>query len=250
MWISINGRNITDINAIQQTTLEKVLIRFLNGSIEVYNAFGNVDCQVISDSEDSYIKKTTMDLIMNYLNNHPTEELDSFQRNLKKFIRSRNSQSIPADLGFEASQNIIHKVYFFAGAFREHYIIEDIVSYCMFALVKMDNLNIPIRECQNCGYFFIPSSRSDEIYCDRIIKNGKSCKDIGYENKILSDPFSKAYRTAYKTKNAYKLRNIKNTPGVEKKFADWTQKAKEKLSEGLEGKISIEDFTKWLKEDL
>ena len=38
---------------------------------------------------------------------------------------------------------------------------------------------------------FIPISRSDEIYCDRIFKNNKTCKQLGYTEKAR-DEYQKA----------------------------------------------------------
>lgn len=44
-------------------------------------------------------------------------------------------------------------------------------------LLKTDNY--PIKKCQNCGMYFIPNSRLDEIYCDYSKENGKTCKGQG-----------------------------------------------------------------------
>jgi len=108
------------------------------------------------------------------------------------------------------------------------------------------------RECENCGNYFIPISRSDEKYCDRII-NGKSCKDIGYYNKLQTDSALVArreYRKAYKTKNAYKNRKIKNRPDIRETFQKWVCEAKRKLHETETGLITLKEFKKWLSKPI
>ncbi len=122
--------------------------------------------------------------------------------------------------------------------------LSDLMSYCLYQVFK---INITINKCANCGKYFIPSSRADEIYCDNIFKGNRTCKQIGYEQKVKSDEFMRAYRTAYKTMNAKKNRNIKNNPHAEKDFAKWTYAAKDKLDAAQNGKISLAEFKEWLK---
>ena len=49
-----------------------------------------------------------------------------------------------------------------------------------FDLASIAKEKIDIKKCENCGKYFIPTSRSDEIYCDNIYKNEKTCKELGY----------------------------------------------------------------------
>ena len=43
----------------------------------------------------------------------------------------------------------------------------DISSICYAILEELSKTdNYPIKKCQNCGMYFIPNSRLDEIYCD------------------------------------------------------------------------------------
>ena len=118
-------------------------------------------------------------------------------------------------------------------------------DYCMYLVLKN---KIAVNKCQNCGKFFVPSSRSDEIYCDNIFKDGKTCKQIGYERKVNKDEYKKAYRTAYKTKNAAKNRKLKKSPTAEDDFKEWVSEAKKKLEKAKAGEITLEEFKRWLKE--
>lgn len=126
----------------------------------------------------------------------------------------------------------------------ESYSPSTLDELCEIEFIKILEKNIIVKSCNNCGKFFIPSVRSDEIYCDRLFSGNRTCKQVGYENK---DRFIKAYRTAYKTKNAAKIRNLKNNSHAEDDFKKWVYRAKEYLSAAQDGKISYENFLELLK---
>ncbi len=50
------------------------------------------------------------------------------------------------------------------------------------------NYNLPIKKCQHCGRYFMPSIRQDELYCDLPNEDGKSCREKGakqtYKEKL------------------------------------------------------------------
>ncbi len=119
------------------------------------------------------------------------------------------------------------------------------MQFCVYQVIKT---KIQINKCANCGKYFVPYSKSSEIYCSNPYKGNRTCKQIGYENKIKSDEFMKVYRTAYKTKNATKNRNIANNTHAGEYFNEWVTKAKQKLEEAKAGKISLEKFKEWLKQ--
>lgn len=60
------------------------------------------------------------------------------------------------------------------------YFIEcaDIIQALLIELLEIAKLNIEIKKCRNCGKFFVPDNRSDEIYCSNIYENGKTCEEI------------------------------------------------------------------------
>jgi hypothetical protein len=120
---------------------------------------------------------------------------------------------------------------------------EVILLTCISAIQS----GINIKLCFNCHKAFIPLTRSDEIYCNNFFKGNKTCKQIGYEAKINNDEFLKAYRTAYKTKNAFKNRNLKNNPHAEEQFNNWVKQAKEELGKAQAGDIALDEFRHWLK---
>lgn len=71
----------------------------------------------------------------------------------------------------------------------------DISSICYAILEELSKIdNYPIKKCQNCGMYFIPNSRLDEIYCDYPKEKGKTCREQG---AILS------YNKRLQEKSAY-----------------------------------------------
>jgi hypothetical protein len=125
------------------------------------------------------------------------------------------------------------------------YYLYNLESMLAFDAIFLQENNIIVKKCANCGLFFVPEKRSDEIYCSNIYENGRTCKQIGYENKIKKDDFKSAYRKAYKTQRARIKYNshIKNYEEIH--FKPWEQAAKKALSD-FTTKNDIEGFKKWL----
>lgn len=126
--------------------------------------------------------------------------------------------------------------------------MEDIYTLCMYSFSSLISQDIHVHPCRNCGKFFSPYNRSDEIYCARIQANQKSCRDNYYEKQMQNDEVSQYYRTAYKRHNAYKQRNLSNKPSAEKEFKTWCEKAKKALKKVKDGKISADEFKKIMDE--
>lgn len=125
------------------------------------------------------------------------------------------------------------------------YRIEDLFEIAGLEHFKVVSFQIPIKECENCSKYFIPSARSDEKYCDNYYKDGKTCKELGYEIKLKKDKFKTAYRSAYKTQRARIKYNSHITDYEELHFKPWEQAAKQALSD-FTTKNDIEGFKKWL----
>lgn len=109
-----------------------------------------------------------------------------------------------------------------------------------------------IKICENCGKYFIPNVRSDEKYCDNIFKNGKTCKQLGYEIKVNANEISREYRKIYKTQNMRKQRKIQKNENrkmeIEEKFSKWFYTSKAILRDCEDGKISIDEMSKQLND--
>lgn len=129
--------------------------------------------------------------------------------------------------------------------------MKDVIAFDYHEMIKRNKPKL----CRNCDRLFIPITRSDEIYCDNIYKNGKTCKQLGYEIKVNNDEVLKTYRTVYKTQNARKQRRLKEASNqiyiqrINERFLDWSNYAKEKLQECQQGIIKLEEFKKLINSD-
>lgn len=129
----------------------------------------------------------------------------------------------------------------------EVYSFKSYHDFVLFVIYRAASSNIHFNQCKNCDRYFVPTAKSNEIYCTRIYRNNKTCRDIGYENSIQSDAISKAYRNAYKTQNAKKQRN-KDIPNIDEQFSEWVSSAREMYKLCKDNKIKLDKFSKWLKD--
>ena len=61
-----------------------------------------------------------------------------------------------------------------------NYLCKNIIPTFVIELLELTTIeNIEIKRCKNCGKFFVPENRSDELYCSNIFENGKTCKEVG-----------------------------------------------------------------------
>ena len=132
--------------------------------------------------------------------------------------------------------------------FSEVYVFKNGLSYISFDFMHCIKENKKIKICKNCNKYFIPISKSNEIYCDNIYINNKTCRQVGYENKLNADEVLKTYRTAYKTQNARKSRN-KHLPDIEQRFKAWHNEAKNRLKYVQNGTLTMSEFKEWLNSD-
>lgn len=58
------------------------------------------------------------------------------------------------------------------------YIFRSEAQYYYFLLQHLLESKIRICKCQFCGRFFAPRTKHKTLYCDNIIRNGKTCKEI------------------------------------------------------------------------
>jgi hypothetical protein len=201
------------------------------------------------DEEDTEEGK---EIIQRLLNNDFHDPVASLERTKKEmiwliqsfFIKktfTKNFGGIDSKIGYRIAFDVS------SSEILESYIIEDIEAYCLFTIAKLYNNGASINKCHNCGKYFVPLTRNDEIYCDNVFNNGRTCKQTGYENKIKSDEILKEYRRAYKNKNAYKQRDKNKNPNAEKEFKNWVYAAKLKLGDCKEGLITLVEFRDWLE---
>lgn len=118
----------------------------------------------------------------------------------------------------------------------------------LFNVVAVNKMHIKI--CGNCGRYFI-THKETVTYCDRIIENELTCKDIGskeyQKRKLESDTAYDKYR---KIGSRKKLRASRN-PTIDiyqKDLEQYRKVGKQMYKDVCSGKISNEEFAKWVDE--
>ena len=129
----------------------------------------------------------------------------------------------------------------------------DISSICYAILEELSKTDInPIKICQNCGMYFIPSFRLDEIYCDYPKTNGKTCRDQGAilsYNKRLQEknPYTE-YRKLYQQKFGVVNKN-KGNKKLKEEFDIWKKQAKSQIFKWKHGELTDNEIYNWLEEN-
>lgn len=118
-------------------------------------------------------------------------------------------------------------------------------------LVKQENL--PIKICQICGRYFIPTFRQNEIYCDLENVDGSStCREKGasetYKKNLENVPALLLYRRTYQQKVMNVYRN-KDNKQLKKDFDKWKKEAQAKIKMFKQGKMEEDILYKWMNEN-
>ena len=126
----------------------------------------------------------------------------------------------------------------------------DLSSICYAILDELSKTsNYPIKKCQNCGMYFIPTSKVDEIYCDYTKENSKKCRDLGafqsYTERLKQNKAMGEYRRTYQQKFMQVRKDKENTKLV-KDFDKWKKQAKEKINDMKKGKLTENEVYEWI----
>ena len=128
--------------------------------------------------------------------------------------------------------------------------LSNILFLILEEVVRAENL--PIKECQSCGKYFIPTSRQDEIYCEFPDEKGKTCKEKGasltYKKNLESIPALLEYRRSYQKKIMIVSRNKENKQ-LKKDFDKWKKEAQARIKLFKQGKLEEEKLYNWMIEN-
>ena len=126
----------------------------------------------------------------------------------------------------------------------------DLSAICYAVLEEIvKTTNNPIKKCQNCGMYFIPNSRLDEIYCDYPKTDGKTCRDKGafqaYNERLKQNKALAEYRRLYQLKSMAVGRN-KDNKQMKKDFEKWKKYAKDRVNKLKHGNLTEDEVYEWL----
>ena len=164
-----------------------------------------------------------------------------------KIELSRLSNSKPSEIRKKIKNNEISPKT--SNIFYSNY-LSNIVFLSLYEIAT--NEYIIIKNCQNCGKYFIPTTKQTEIYCDiTYAEKERSCRETGagetYKKNINEVEGYVIYRRTYQKR----LMQIKRNPDPNGKdierFNAWKSKAQSKIKNFKKGLLTEDDLTTWMK---
>ena len=132
------------------------------------------------------------------------------------------------------------------------FFFDNYTDYFVFLFLKFAEQQRRVLECPCCGKLFVPKSNRAEVYCDRVLIDGKTCKQIApklarklnQRNDPLLEEYEKAKNRNYKRVERYE--NANGNSGVMRltfnEYKAWLDKASEMKRLYLQGMVSAEEL--------
>lgn len=128
------------------------------------------------------------------------------------------------------------------------YTSNDLGNILFVVLNQIIQNNDIIKNCQNCGRYFIPN-KSNEIYCDFLNPDGTTCRDKGagetYKKNLENVPALLEYRRTYNRKLNAVSRNKENEK-LKEEFDKWKKAAQNQIRLYKHELITEEDLYDWM----
>ena len=137
------------------------------------------------------------------------------------------------------------------------YVFRSAVDYYIFLMLHFISANPNVALCECCGRYFIPKTAKKTLYCDRVIKDNKTCKDLApglkhklqAQNKKVVEEFDRAKQKMYK-RYERALDPDKKVSEKDLSYAEyyeWLDQATQARDAYLAGKLSEEDALKIIR---
>lgn len=162
-----------------------------------------------------------------------------------------NGQSIdPEDEYFTLSTSTAVVTFSLGETLTAEYLFRSEEQYYIFLLQHFLLSDPKVAVCQYCGRFFIPKTRKKTIYCDRIIRDGKTCKQIAPHMTHRERTASNRVLTEYNRVKDMLLHRLdrscedKRSSPIDLTYADfckWQKAASDASCRFLAGEITEEE---------
>ncbi len=241
-------RNLLIENFIEKKTDLKERLELIS------NYSNNSLVRNLSVPEKLFLYETKRVFDIHYVNTKPAHALFLDTKFKTKYICDTELSFEERRLDVEKIIEIIKEKHIVA---EEVYELQNTEEQIRFELFKVIQNNFTINKCENCGRLFIPitssknpnqKGRNDQKYCNNLyLDTGKTCKEIGaiykQKEKVENSVILQEYNREYKRMHGLHYNHTKEFK--EKKFKEWSKKARELRDSYTDEQI--EDFKSELK---
>lgn len=147
----------------------------------------------------------------------------------------------------------------FSNLHTPEYLFRSAADYYTFLVLHFIAAEPRVALCECCGRYFIPKTAKKTLYCDRVLKDDKTCKDLGpalkhklqAQNKKVVEEFDRAKQRMYKR---YERALDPNKKASKRdlsyaEYYEWLENATEARDAYLAGTLSEKDALKVIRED-
>ena len=172
-------------------------------------------------------------------------EIDNIYGTTSPNLTSKQVEQLAYDISSKKVDTAIRIIYTTSSHFTLAYL-------ALMDLIQNSKRNISV--CQNCGRYYLQYS-GKETYCDLPNLDGSpSCKTYAsrkaYEARVIDDEAEMAYKRDYQRRITQVYRATGDEKRVLKKnYLFWKARAREQLKLYRQGKITKDEFCKWIEEN-
>lgn len=223
--------------------IKKIQKAFIKDIEYIYNLNNLEELSELSPAQRLYILRT---------NKEKSQLLNIFEHNKIKLCFNNFGDFNQFSITKEEDAQEIAKFVRDNETLPYNYLCENIIPSFFIELFELTSIeNIEIKKCKNCGKFFVPEKRSDELYCNNIFENDKTCKEVGpfkVKQKLMEENNDlKVYRNVYQKLLLRTRRNPDNTQ-YETEFIAFKKKNAELKEQINNEELSQEEYINWLNE--
>lgn len=151
------------------------------------------------------------------------------------------------------SQIMLRQELTFEGELTARYFFRNLPDYYIFLLMQFLSTKPQLVRCECCGKYFVPKTNKATKYCDRILKDGKTCKDLApslkHKKMVLTDKvveaFDRAKRKMYRRYERNDGKIYMSPKGITyDDFYVWNDAATEARDKYLRSELTAEEALK------
>ncbi len=141
------------------------------------------------------------------------------------------------------SQVIFRQELTFENGLTSRYVFRSLNEYYLFLLMQFLDKKPNITRCGCCGKYFVPKTKKATKYCDRMITEDKTCKEVAPKLKHKKDKLENEVIEIF-DRTRHKMYQRSDRSGNQKDYWDWCDRATEARDKYVRGEISEEEALK------